>query len=124
MEKRRFGRTEHMSTVASFGAAAFMETTPDVVDKTMELVIAAGVNHIDVAPGVNGQREFAHVVRDFLPAAEGQGVDITEGMNETYLYRDQLLISANPADDPAKVACVAVVQNWETKEILQVASTF
>ncbi len=51
MEKRRFGRTEHMSTVAIFGAAAFMETTPDVVDKAMELVIEAGINHIDVAPG-------------------------------------------------------------------------
>ncbi len=51
MEQRRFGRTEHMSTVAIFGAAAFYETTPDVVDKAMEQVIAAGVNHIDIAPG-------------------------------------------------------------------------
>ncbi len=51
MEKRRFGRTEHMSTVAIFGAAAFYETTPDVVDEAMEKVINAGLNHIDVAPG-------------------------------------------------------------------------
>ena len=51
MEKRRFGRTGHLSTVAIFGAAAFHKTTPKVVDKTMELVIEAGVNHIDVAPG-------------------------------------------------------------------------
>jgi aryl-alcohol dehydrogenase-like predicted oxidoreductase len=51
MEKRRFGRTEHMSTVAIFGAAAFYETTPDVVDEAMEKIIDAGLNHIDVAPG-------------------------------------------------------------------------
>ncbi len=51
MEKRRLGRTEHMSTVAIFGAAAFHEaTTQAVADAAMEQVIAAGVNHIDVAP--------------------------------------------------------------------------
>ena len=40
-----------MSTVAIFGAAAFHEaTTQAVADAAMEQVIAAGVNHIDVAP--------------------------------------------------------------------------
>ncbi len=58
MEKRRFGRTGHMSSVAIFGAFAFFETTPDVVDKTMEQVIAAGVNHIDVAPGYGMAEEL------------------------------------------------------------------
>lgn len=58
MEKRRFGRTGHMSTVAIFGAAAFWETTPDVVDKAMEQVIAAGVNHVDVAPGYGMAEEL------------------------------------------------------------------
>jgi aryl-alcohol dehydrogenase-like predicted oxidoreductase len=58
MEKRRFGRTEHMSTVAIFGAAAFYETTPDVVDIAMEQVIQAGVNHIDIAPGYGMAEEL------------------------------------------------------------------
>ncbi len=53
MEKRRLGRTGHMSTVAIFGAAAFYDTTPEVVDVAMEQIIAAGVNHIDIAPGYN-----------------------------------------------------------------------
>jgi aryl-alcohol dehydrogenase-like predicted oxidoreductase len=39
-----------MSTVAIFGAAAFQEATQAVADAAMEQVIAAGVNHIDVAP--------------------------------------------------------------------------
>ena len=56
MEKRRFGRTDHMSTVAIFGTAAFYEISQAEADKTVEKVIAAGVNHIDVAPGY-GQAE-------------------------------------------------------------------
>jgi aryl-alcohol dehydrogenase-like predicted oxidoreductase len=50
METRRFGRTEHTSTVAIFGGAAFWEVTQAEADAKMEQVIAAGVNHIDVAP--------------------------------------------------------------------------
>lgn len=56
MEKRRFGRTGHMSTVAIFGAAAFWEISQADADKVMEQVIEAGVNHIDVAPSY-GQAE-------------------------------------------------------------------
>ena len=56
MEKRRFGRTDHMSTIAIFGTAAFYEISQAEADKAVEKVIAAGVNHIDVAPGY-GQAE-------------------------------------------------------------------
>jgi aryl-alcohol dehydrogenase-like predicted oxidoreductase len=57
METRRFGRTGHMSTVAIFGAAAFYQISQEDADKVMELIIQAGVNHIDVAPGY-GQAEI------------------------------------------------------------------
>lgn len=56
MEKRRFGRSGHMSTVAIFGAAAFWEIEQRDADRVMESVIEAGVNHIDVAPSY-GQAE-------------------------------------------------------------------
>jgi aryl-alcohol dehydrogenase-like predicted oxidoreductase len=56
MEKRRFGRSGHMSTVAIFGAAAFWEIEQKDADTVMEMVIEAGVNHIDVAPSY-GQAE-------------------------------------------------------------------
>ena len=56
MKKRRFGRTNHESTLAIFGAAAFYEISQKQADQTMELVIASGINHIDVAPGY-GQAE-------------------------------------------------------------------
>lgn len=53
MDTRRFGRTGHMSTVAIFGAFAlssFEADEQDLADEVMEMVIEAGVNHIDVAP--------------------------------------------------------------------------
>ncbi len=56
MKTRRFGRTGHESTLAIFGAAAFYEISQEQADRTMELVIASGINHIDVAPGY-GQAE-------------------------------------------------------------------
>lgn len=56
MLTRRFGRTGHMSTIAIFGAAAFWEISQADADQVMEQVIAAGINHIDVAPSY-GQAE-------------------------------------------------------------------
>jgi len=50
MEKRRMGRTGHLSTVAIFGAAAFWDVDQSEADQIMELVISHGINHIDVAP--------------------------------------------------------------------------
>jgi len=56
MEKRVLGRSGHESTVAIFGAAAFYQISQAEADEAMEKVIAAGVNHIDVAPSY-GQAE-------------------------------------------------------------------
>lgn len=56
MQKRKFGRTGHMSTIAIFGAAAFWEIAQADADRVMEMVIEAGINHIDVAPSY-GQAE-------------------------------------------------------------------
>lgn len=51
MERRRLGRTGHLSTVVAFGAAAFYrELTQDGADEALELVARYGVNHIDIAP--------------------------------------------------------------------------
>ena len=44
-----FGRTGHLSTRTLFGAAALGSVTQDESDRTMELLIANGVNHIDTA---------------------------------------------------------------------------
>ena len=44
-----FGRTGHASTRLLFGAAALSEVTQAEADRTMELIIEHGINHIDVA---------------------------------------------------------------------------
>ncbi len=49
IEQRPFGRTGHMSTCTIFGAAAFSRVTQDEADRTMELLLEHGVNHIDTA---------------------------------------------------------------------------
>jgi aryl-alcohol dehydrogenase-like predicted oxidoreductase len=57
METRRFGRTGHNSTVAILGGAAFGKVDQATTDAVMERVIAAGVNHIDVAPSYGDAEE-------------------------------------------------------------------
>jgi len=69
METRRFGRTGHMSTVAIFGAAAFWEISQADADKVIEQVIAAGINHIDVAPSY-GQAEIR--IGPWMPRERGR----------------------------------------------------
>ena len=56
MEKRRFGRTNHMSTLAVFGAVALDKLGQPAADQVMQQVIQAGINHIDIAPSY-GQAE-------------------------------------------------------------------
>ena len=50
MQKRRFGRTGHMSTIVIFGSFAVGLISQEEADAVMELLLEHGVNHIDVAP--------------------------------------------------------------------------
>ena len=50
IEKRRFGRTGHMSTVTIFGAAALKNVSQGDADRALDLLLRYGVNHIDAAP--------------------------------------------------------------------------
>jgi aryl-alcohol dehydrogenase-like predicted oxidoreductase len=44
-----FGRTGHMSSRTIFGAAALSQVTQAAADRTLEVLLRHGVNHIDVA---------------------------------------------------------------------------
>jgi aryl-alcohol dehydrogenase-like predicted oxidoreductase len=50
MQTRRFGHSDHKSTVAIFGAAAFWQVEQAEADEAMQQVLQYGINHIDVAP--------------------------------------------------------------------------
>jgi aryl-alcohol dehydrogenase-like predicted oxidoreductase len=50
MEKRRLGKTEHMSSLLTFGGAALWQVSQEEAGAAIELAISHGVNHFDVAP--------------------------------------------------------------------------
>ena len=50
MEKRKLGKTGHMSSVLTFGGAALGQVSQAEADAAIELAIEHGVNHFDVAP--------------------------------------------------------------------------
>jgi aryl-alcohol dehydrogenase-like predicted oxidoreductase len=50
MEKRTLGRTGHQSTVVIMGTAAFWTIDQQGANDALDLILARGVNHIDVAP--------------------------------------------------------------------------
>lgn len=49
IRKQTFGRTGHESTVTIFGAAALGRVTQAVADKTLDVLLEYGINHIDTA---------------------------------------------------------------------------
>jgi aryl-alcohol dehydrogenase-like predicted oxidoreductase len=49
IEKQPFGRTGHMSTRTLFGAAALSRVTQAEADRTLEVLLEYGINHIDTA---------------------------------------------------------------------------
>ena len=49
IERRSFGRTGHRSTVTLFGGAALARATQTEADRTLDLLLRHGVNHIDTA---------------------------------------------------------------------------
>jgi aryl-alcohol dehydrogenase-like predicted oxidoreductase len=49
IERRPFGRTGHLSTVTLFGGAALARASQADADRTLDLLLAHGVNHIDTA---------------------------------------------------------------------------
>ncbi len=83
---RRLGRTEHHSSVAVLGGAAFWDTTPADTEEAVELALAAGVNHVDIAPSyghaeiVAGPLIAAHRARLFV--AEKTGRHHPDGVRE------------------------------------------
>ena len=49
IQRRPFGRTGHLSSVALFGGAALARASQDDADRALEVLLRHGVNHIDTA---------------------------------------------------------------------------
>lgn len=65
METRRLGRTDHRSSVAVLGAAAFARSNPEETERVFHAALAAGVDHLDIAPRYG---DAERLVGPLLPA--------------------------------------------------------
>jgi aryl-alcohol dehydrogenase-like predicted oxidoreductase len=68
VERRRLGRTGHDSSVAILGGAAFWDGDPESTGAAFSASLAAGVNHLDVAPQYGRAQE---ALGPFIPAVRG-----------------------------------------------------
>jgi aryl-alcohol dehydrogenase-like predicted oxidoreductase len=76
-----FGRTGHLSTRTIFGAAALKAATPQESERTLELLLRYGVNHIDVAPSYgNAELNLA----PWFPEHRARFFLATKTMERTY----------------------------------------
>ncbi len=69
MEHRRLGRTEHHSSVAILGGAAFAAVSPHEAEAPFRQALDRGVNHLDIAPRY-GDAELA--VGPHIPAVRDE----------------------------------------------------
>ena len=81
---RRLGRTDHHSSVAILGGAAFWRATPDEAAESLALALARGVNHLDIAPSYGAAEDavgpLVPAVRDRLFVAAKTGRKRADGV--------------------------------------------
>jgi aryl-alcohol dehydrogenase-like predicted oxidoreductase len=81
IERRPFGRTGHLSSCTIFGAAALADVTQDEADRTMELLLERGVNHIDTA---NSYGESERRIGPWMPRHRDQFFLATKTEQRSY----------------------------------------
>ena len=81
IETRPFGRTGHMSTATIFGGAAFWKPSQAEVDRTLDLLLEYGVNHIDTA---NSYGESEIHIGPWMDRHRDQFFLATKTENRTY----------------------------------------
>jgi predicted aldo/keto reductase-like oxidoreductase len=99
MEKRRFGRTGHMSTIIIFGAFAVGPISQREADAVVELILEHGVNHIDVAPSYHDAElrlgPWLEKYRDrFFLGCKTQLRDKVEARRELYRSLERLRVDS------------------------------
>jgi aryl-alcohol dehydrogenase-like predicted oxidoreductase len=80
IEQAEFGRTGHQSSRVIFGGAALAQVTQRVADETLDLLLAHGVNHLDVASSY-GEAEVR--IRPWLQREPGRFFLATKGDERT-----------------------------------------
>ncbi len=124
MERRRLGRTGHRSSVCILGGAAYWDCDPAVAADSFDAALAAGINHLDIAPQYGRAQELlgplVPAVRDRLfvacktlrRSAAGARAELEEslrllGCDRFDLY--QLHAVTDPAELDARAGAVEAI---------------
>jgi aryl-alcohol dehydrogenase-like predicted oxidoreductase len=81
IEQAEFGRTGHQSTRVVFGGASLAQVSQSVADETLDVLLAHGVNHLDVASEY-GDAELR--IKPWLQREPGRFFLATKGDERTY----------------------------------------
>ena len=99
IQKQLFGRTGHMSTRILFGAAALGQVTQDEADRTLDLLLEYGINHIDTAASY-GEAELrvgpwmAQHRKNFFLATKTEMRTYEEAKEELHRSLDKLRVDS------------------------------
>ncbi|MCB9160866.1 MAG: aldo/keto reductase [Caldilineaceae bacterium] len=99
IEKRPFGNTGHMSTVTLFGAAALGNVTQAEADRTLDLLLEYGINHIDTAASYGNAEErigpwMAQHRKDFFLATKTGERSYEKAKEEIHRSLDRMRIDS------------------------------
>ncbi|MBE0689287.1 MAG: aldo/keto reductase [Anaerolineae bacterium] len=113
--KHAFGRTGHMSTRTIFGAAALGAVTQEDADRTLDVLLEYGVNHIDTAASY-GESELrigpwmASHRQDFFLATKTGKRTYQEARDEMHRSLERLRVSSV---DLIQLHYLVDAQEWE-----------
>ena len=114
--KLDFGRTGHASTRTIFGAAALGGVTQDEADRTLEVLLEYGVNHIDTAASYGAAEErigpwmAAHRGDFFLATKTGERT-YQKAKDEIHRSLERLRVDSL---DLLQLHCLVDLQEWQT----------
>ncbi len=116
IEKLNFGRTGHLSTRTIFGAAALGGVTQDGADRTLDVLLEYGVNHIDTAASYGASEERigpwmkAHRNDFFLATKTGERT-YQKAKDEIHRSLERLRVEQI---DLLQLHCLVDQKEWQT----------
>jgi len=118
IEKKAFGKTEHMSTRVIFGGAALKSVTRAEADQTLEGLLRYGINHLDLAASYGkGEAEKRvgpwmreHREKFFLATKTGQRI-YQEAKDEFHASLERLRVDSV---DLIQMHNLTNPEEWET----------
>jgi predicted aldo/keto reductase-like oxidoreductase len=116
IEKAPFGQTGHMSTRTLFGAAALWDVTPEESDRTLNVLLECGVNHIDTAASygnaeVNLGPWLERHRQNFFLATKSDKRTYQEAQEELHRSLERM---RTDYVDLWQIHCLIDLEEWET----------